>query len=185
MKYLIFLFVISVIVLPAKFIIPLSILIMVLYFSLDRTVLNILKRKSTLFLFAIVAIIQPILIGEPTNSMMGVSYSGLGFINGLAMFCRAIVIINSISILNRRTDKESIRYFWGKLGIEQFDAVFTKSQEQLPEIKESFSKSIKNINGKNLLKPGKSKPAEFFANLIVPFLHKSNSLSSKNNFNEE
>ena len=185
MKYFITLMILSVFILPSTYILALSLLAMTIYFFIDSSVINFFKRSSTYLLFLIVVIIQPIVIGENTNLIFGVGYSITGLENGIAMFCRAIVIISSITILNHSTPKERVKEFWGRLGLDQFDTVFMKTQELLPEIKSTLSKSFISMVNKNSSKAAIKNPVQFLAKLVIPFLHKPNSLITNKSVDEE
>lgn len=182
MKYLIGLVVISAIILPAEFVIPLSIFVMIFYTTIDKSLLKIFRRKSVYFLFTIVVILQPMIIGDQVNDIMGISYSAEALINGLGMFFRAIVIISSITLLNRTTSRENIKAFWKRRGLEEFDNVMHKAEEILPNIKTEFKKVKKeNSSVKTLLK----NPAEQLAKMIYPLLYKPENLAANNRINEE
>jgi len=182
MKYLIGLVVLAAIILPADFVIALSILVMIFYTTIDKSLLRIFRRKSVYFLFTIVVIIQPMIIGDQVNEIMGISYSAVALINGLGMFFRAIVIISSITLLNRTTSRENIKAFWKRRGLEEFDNVMHKAEEILPSIKTEFKKVKKeNSSVKALLK----NPAEQLAKMIYPLLYKPENLAANNRINEE
>ncbi|KUG26818.1 hypothetical protein ASZ90_003334 [hydrocarbon metagenome] len=182
MKYLIGLVVLSAIILPAEFVIPLSIIAMIIYATIDKSLLKIFRRKSVYFLFTIVVILQPMIIGEQNNQLFGITFSTEALLNGLGMFCRAIIIISSITLLNRTTDRENIKAFWKRRGLEEFDNVLHKAEEILPNIKSEFNKVRKeNTSIRTLLK----NPAELTAKMIYPLLHKSENLIANNRFNEE
>lgn len=182
MKYLIGLVVLSAIILPAEFVIALSILVMIFYTTIDKSLLKIFRRKSVYFLFTIVVILQPMIIGDQVNEIMGISYSAEALINGLGMFFRAIVIISSITLLNRTTSRENIKAFWKRRGLEEFDNVMHKAEEILPNIKSEFNKVRKeNTSIRTLLK----NPAELTAKMIYPLLHRSEKLIVNNRLKEE
>lgn len=182
MKYLIGLVVLSAIILPAEFVIPLSVIVMVVYSQIDISLLRLFGRKSIYFLFAIVVVIQPMIIGEQNNQLFGISYSAEALLNGLGMFCRAVVIISSITLLNRKTDRENVKAFWKKRGLEEFENVFSKAEEILPNIKTEFNKVRKENNSiKSVLK----NPAEQMAKIIYPLLQKPENLVTNNRINEE
>lgn len=181
MKYLIGLVVLSAIILPAKFVIALSIIVMIIYTRVDISLLRLFRRKSIYFLFTIVVILHPMIIGEQVDEFLGINYSAEALINGLGMFCRAIVIISSITLLNRRTSRENIKAFWKRRGLEEFDNVMHKAEEMLPNIKLEFNKvRIENTSIRTILK----NPAELTARIIYSFLHKPNNLIT-NKLNEE
>ena len=182
MKYLIGFVVLSAVVLPAEFVIPLSIIAMIVYSQIDTSVLRLFKRKSIYFLFTIVVIIQPMIIGEQTNQLFGITFSAEAFLNGLGMFCRAIVIISSITLLDRRTTRENIKAFWKRRGLEEFDNVMRKAEEILPNVKSEFNKVRKENNS---IKSALKNPAELLAKMIYPLLQKTENLVINNRINEE
>lgn len=182
MKYLIGLVVLSAIILPAEFMLPLSIIAMIIYSQIDVSILKLFKRKSIYFLFVIVVIIQPMIIGEQNNQLVGITFSAETLLNGLGMFCRAVVIISSITLINRRTNKEKIKVFWKQRGLEEFENVFSKTEEILPTIKSEFNKVKKENNSiKSVLKS----PAEHTAKMIYSLLHKPENLITNNRLKEE
>lgn len=182
MKYFIGLVVLSAIILPAEFVIPLSIIAMIIYSQIDISLLRLFGRKSIYFLFTIVVVIQPMIIGEPVNEFLGINYSAEALLNGLGMFCRAIVIISSITLLNRNTSRENVKAFWKRRGLEEFDNVLNKAEEILPNVKSEFNKVRKENNSiKSLLK----NPAELLAKMIYSLLHKPEKLATNNRVNEE
>lgn len=182
MKYLIGLVVLSVIILPAEFVILLSIIVMIVYSQTDMSLLRLFRRKSIYFLFAIVVIIQPMIIGEQTNRLFGITFSSEAFLNGLGMFCRAVVIISSITLLNRKTNRENVKAFWKRRGLEEFGNVLSKAEEILPNVKSELNKVRKENNS---LKSALKNPAELLAKIIYPLLHKTESLATNNRINEE
>lgn len=182
MKYLIGLVVLSVIILPAELVIAVSIIAMIVYSQIDISLLGLFKRKSIYFLFTIVVILQPMIIGEPVNKFLGLDYSADAFVNGIAMFCRAVVIISSITLINRSTSREHVKAFWKQRGLEEFDNVLQKAEEILPDIKSGFNKVRKESNSiKSVLR----NPSELLAKMIYPLLHKSEKLAPNNTINEE
>lgn len=182
MKYLIGLIILSAIIFPAEFVIPLSIIAMIVYSQIDKSLLRLFRRKSIYFLFTIVVIIQPMIIGEQINQLFEITFSAEVLLNGLGMFSRAIVIISSITLLNRTTNRENVKAFWKRRGLEEFDNVLSKAEEILPNIKAEFSKVRKENNSvKTLLK----NPAALLAKMIYPLLHKPEKLATNNRINEE
>lgn len=182
MKYLIGLVVFSAIILPAEFVIPLSIIAMIIYSQIDISLLRLFRRKSIYFLFTIVVITQPMIIGEQNNQLLGITFSAEALLNGLGMFFRAVVIISSITLLNRKTNRENVKEFWKRRGLEEFENVLSKAEEILPNIKSEFNKVRKeNISMKTALK----NPAEQMAKMIYPLLHKPKNLATINRINEE
>lgn len=182
MKYLIGLVVLSAIILPAEFLIPLSIITMIVYSQIDISLLRLFRRKSIYFLFTIVVIIQPMIIGEQNNQLFGITYSAEAFLNGLGMFCRAVVIISSITLLNRKTNRENVKAFWKRRGLEEFDNVLSKAEEILPNVKSELNKVRKENNS---LKSALKNPAELLAKMIYPLLHKTENFATNNRINEE
>lgn len=182
MKYLIGLVVLSAIILPAEFLIPLSIIAMIVYSHIDISLLRLFRRKSIYFLFTIVVIIQPMIIGEQTNRLFGITFSAEAFLNGLGMFCRAVVIISSITLINRKTSRDNVKAFWKRRGLEEFDNVLSKAEEMLPNVKSEFSKVRKENNS---IKSALKNPAELLAKMIYPLLHKTENLAASNRINEE
>lgn len=182
MKYLIGLVVLSAIILPAEFVISLSIIAMIIYSCIDISLLRLFKRKSIYFLFTIVVILQPMIIGELIDEFLGINYSAEAFINGLGMFCRAVVIISSITLLNRTTSRKNVKAFWKRRGLEEFDNVLNKAEEMLPNVKSEFDR-IRKEN--NLFKTTLKNPSELIAKIIYPLLHKPENLTTNNRLNEE
>ncbi len=182
MKYLIGLVILSAIILPAEFVIPLSIIVMIFYSQVEISLLRLFRRKSIYFLFTIVVIIQPMVIGEQNNQLFGIAFSTEAFLNGLGMFCRAVVIISSITLLNRKTNRENVKAFWKRRGLEEFDNVLNKAEEILPNVKYEFNKVRKENNS---IKSALKNPAELLAKMIYPLLHKKENLATDNRTKEE
>ncbi|MBU2490980.1 MAG: energy-coupling factor transporter transmembrane protein EcfT [Bacteroidetes bacterium] len=176
MKFLIPVIILTVIILPSEYVIPFGIVVMIGYAMIDSSQLHLFKRKSLYTLFTIVVIIQPMILGSPTSEVFGVSFSAEALVRGFAMFIRALVIISSITYLNRNTEKEKVKEFWKRQGMENFDVVLAKAQEVLPTIKISFSDSIKAVKKEGTGKSWLRSPAELLARLVVPLLHKSNTV---------
>ncbi|RJP63489.1 MAG: hypothetical protein C4543_00425 [Ignavibacteriales bacterium] len=155
---------------------------MIIYSQIDISLLRLFRRKSIYFLFTIVVITQPMIIGEQNNQLLGITFSAEALLNGLGMFFRAVVIISSITLLNRKTNRENVKEFWKRRGLEEFENVLSKAEEILPNIKSEFNKVRKeNISMKTALK----NPAEQMAKMIYPLLHKPKNLATNNRINEE
>ncbi len=182
MKYLIGLLMLSAIILPAGFAITLSIIAMIVYSQIDISLLRLFRRKSIYFLFTIVVIIQPMIIGEQNIQLSGINFSIEALLNGLGMFCRAVIIISSITLLNRRTNRENVKEFWKRRGLEEFENVLCKAEEILPNIKTEFNKVRKENNS---MKVVLKNPSAQMAKMIYPLLHRPKNLVSNNRINEE
>jgi hypothetical protein len=172
MNYLILSSMISVTLMPVNMIFPFSIVILLFYILIDSSVINYFKRKSTYFLLVILVVIQPILIGESTHSILGIGYSFTGFENGISMFFRAAVIIGSITIMNHKTKTNNLQKFLKRIGFVQFEDVLKKAEEVLPQTRITLMKSIETVKQNNSVKKKWHNPAELFARIIVQLLHK-------------
>ncbi|MDZ7767546.1 MAG: hypothetical protein U5K00_24535 [Melioribacteraceae bacterium] len=106
------------------------------------------------------------IIGQQNNKLLGITFSALALINGLGMFCRAVVIISSITLLNRTTNRENINAFWKRKGLEEFDNVLHKAEEMLPSVKSEFVRIRKENNS---IKTSLKNPAELMAKMISTF----------------
>jgi hypothetical protein len=93
-----------------------------------------------------------------------------------------VVIISSITLLNRKTNRENVKAFWKRRGLEEFDNVLNKAEEILPNVKSEFSKVRKENNS---IKSALKNPAELLAKMIYPLLHKKENLATDNRTKEE
>jgi hypothetical protein len=173
-KYFILASLFSVTLLPAKIVIPLSIVILIFYFFVEPFVTNYFKRNSTYILFIVLVVIQPLLIGESTQSFLGIEYSAIGFENGITMFLRASVIITSITIINRKTKTDSLHRILKRIGFVQFEDVLKKAEEVLPQTRAALAKSINVIRESSSIKKNLHNPSEIIARILVQLLHKTN-----------
>lgn len=181
-KYIIISIMLAMILLPTKILIPVAILTIIVFGIIDSSMIKLFKRKTIYILFLIVVIVQPLFLYESSSTPWYVSDS---FILGIAMFLRAITIINSITILNKRIDRKHVQLFWQNRGLNEFDNVLVKAEEILPEIKFQIVNSFKGIKSLSKNKRFYSNPSEFLARLIVPFLHKPNSIIPNTKIDED
>ncbi len=179
MKFIIPAIILMVIIFPLEIVIPFGIVVLIGYGLTDSSLLHLFKRKSIYFLFLIVVIIQPVILGDQSNEVLGVSFSAEALLRGIAMFTRAMVVISSITFLNRRTEKEKVKDFLKRQGMENFDDVLSKAHEVLPTIKSSLSNSIKAVKDEHSGAGWLKNPTELLARLVVPLLHKSGTEISK------
>lgn len=182
MKQIIIIIMLTMILLPAEILIPIALTSIIAYSILDSSITCLFKRKSMYVLFMIVVIVQPLFFYESSDIPW---YFSDSFISGIAMFLRAVVIINSITLLNKRIDRAHVKSFWQNKGISEFDNVLAKAEEILPEIKHQIINSFRGIKDSGKNKELYSNPSEFLARLIVPFLHRPNPIISNTKVDED
>ena len=181
-KQIIISIILAMILLPAEFLIPIALLTLIVYSIIDSSIKRLFKKKSMCVLFIIVVIVQPFFLYESSETPW---YFSDSFIRGIAMFLRAVVIINSITLLNKRIDRTKVKLFWQNKGLNEFDNVLVKAEEILPEIKHQIINSFMGIKGSGKSKGFYSNPSEFLARLIVPFLHKPNPIIPNTKVDED
>lgn len=162
--------IVSVMIFPSYLVIPLTPIVLTAYYIIYNSSLDIFKKKSTYFLFFVLVIAQPLLIGEKSSVFWILNYNKEILIKGLGMFNRAIVIINSIKILNCAAEETSIKKFWTQIGFGEFENVLSKTHEVLPAVKKALNESFIQIRKSGSIWKCFLNPSDTAARLIVSLL---------------
>lgn len=139
---------------------------------LDKKVFYMIKNKTMLFLFGVLVLLQPFLLGNKDIILFGLGISSSGLIAGLSMFIRGVLVISAFQIINKTLPKESVFGFWKLIGVSNFTEVFDESKLLFPKL----SSRIKAYtNDKNKIKFIITSPLTLIAEVIAATITEAHS----------
>ena len=175
-KFLLTSIILMSIFLPQHLLIYISPLLIAALLLMDYKWIRFVKNKTILFLFVLLVIIQPVLIGEKDILFWGIGISSASFISGLSMFLRGVLVISTFQTINRTMPKEKLFGFWKIIGIMNFDEVFETAKLIFPKLRKRVLSAIGQSKKRIYLKS----PLTIIAEIIALTMNEAHSAEVEN-----
>ncbi len=166
-------------ILSAALFMPLPFMAVALVFTIiplmiyQPEVLKAVRSKLFWIFLVFLTLVQPMIFGVKDVKIYGIPFSTATFYSGLQISLRAILVMLAFSIFMKNSRDYDIFKLWQKLGIKDFDRVYSEAQNLMPAVKENIVRSGK-LSRKQLFNP-----VEFASNLLAGILGKAEETSRK------
>jgi hypothetical protein len=162
--------VICAILLPLPFLIALSIISIIINLLVDKNNLmrlfRLLRKPAIWILLAILLFINPMITGIKDIALFGMEFSSDTIVRGVKLVLRGIIIMSAFALMKKYYGM-NIKKLWEKVGITEFEAVYSESQKVFPAIKDSFSKTLLNIINTGIKN---ARPMDMAANALADII---------------